>query len=56
MGRPVDWRSVREKRISPSVCESKIKAMSEGHKMVMGLWNLFEDLDVTHLAQATWFL
>ena len=56
MGGPIDWRSVREKRVSPSVCESEIKAMSEGHKMVMGLRNLFEDLDVTHLAQATPFL
>ena len=53
MGGPIDWRSVKESRISPSVCESEIKAMSEGHKMVMGLRNFFEDLDVAHLAQPT---
>ena len=56
MGGPLDWRCVREKRISPSVCESEIKAMSEGHKMVMGLRNIFEDLDVEHVAEATPFL
>ena len=56
MGGPIDWRSVREHRISTSVCESEIKAMSEGHKMVMGLRNLFEDLEATHLADATPFL
>ena len=30
--------------------------MSEGHKMVMGLRNLFEDLEATHLANSTPFL
>ena len=56
MGGPLDWQCVRERRVSPSVCESEIKAMSEGHKTVMGLRNLFEDLDETHIAQATPFL
>ena len=56
MGGPLNWKSVRERRISPSVCESEIKAMSEGHKMVMGLRNLFEDLDVAHVAEASPFL
>ena len=53
MGGPLDWRAIRERRISPSVCESEIKAMSEGHKMVMGLRNLFEDLDMPHLSRPT---
>ena len=56
MGGPLDWRCVREKRISPSVCESEIKAMSEGHKMVMGLRNLFEDLEAPQVAEPTPFL
>ena len=32
MGGPIDWKAVRERHISPSICESEIKAMSEGHK------------------------
>ena len=56
MGGPVDWRCERESRISPSVCESEIKAMSSGHKMIMGLRHLFDDLQVPHIAKATPFL
>ena len=56
MGGPIDWKSVRERRISPSVCESEIKAMSEGHKMIMGLRHFFEDLDAKHVAEPTPFL
>ncbi len=56
MGGPIDWRAVRETRISPSVCESEIKAMSEGHKMVMGLRHFFEDLDAHNVAAPTPFL
>ena len=53
MGGPLDWRAVRESRISPSVCESEIKALSEGHKMVQGLRNLFEDLEASHVSRPT---
>ena len=56
MGGPVDWQCKREGRISPSVCESEIKAMGAGHRMVMSLRNLFEDLDEPHIAEATPFL
>ena len=53
MGGPLDWRCIREPRISPSVCESEIKAMSEGHKMVMGLRHLLEDLGESSIAGPT---
>ena len=56
MGGPIDWRAVRETRISPSVCESEIKAMSEGRKMVMGIRHVFEDLDAAIIADPTPFL
>jgi hypothetical protein len=56
MGGPLDWRCEREKRISPSVCESEIKAMGSGHKMIMGIRHLFEDLNALHLSQPTPFL
>jgi hypothetical protein len=55
-GGPIDWKSVREQRVSPSVCESEIKAMSEGHKMVMGLRHFFEDLDARSVVEPTPFL
>lgn len=56
MGSPIDWKCAKEKCISPSVCESEIEAMSEGHRMVMGLRHLFDDLNASHIAEPTPFL
>ena len=53
MGGPLDWSCTREKRYSRSVCESEIKAMDEGVKMVLPLRHLFADLHATHLSAAT---
>ena len=38
------------------MCELEIKAMSEGHKMVMGLRHFFEDLDADNVTKPTPFL
>jgi hypothetical protein len=53
MGGPLDWRSVREKQASQSVCESEIRGMDEGTKMVLALRHLFEDFGATHLSAPT---
>jgi hypothetical protein len=53
MGGPLDWCTTREKRCSRSVCESEIKAMDEGVKLILALRHLFEDLEVPHLSEPT---
>ena len=53
MGGPIDWRSVREKKASRSVCESEIRGMDEGTKMILALRHLFEDFGATHLSAPT---
>jgi hypothetical protein len=53
MGGPLDWCSVREKQASRSVCESEIRGMDEGTKMILGLRHLFEDFEATHLSVPT---
>jgi hypothetical protein len=53
MGGPLDWRSVREKQASRSICESEIRGMDEGTKMVLALRHLFEDFGATHLSTPT---
>ena len=53
MGGPIDWACTREKKASRSVCESEIKGMDEGTKMVLALRHLFHDLGITHLSRPT---
>ncbi|MGL4351401.1 MAG: Ty1/Copia family ribonuclease HI, partial [Plesiomonas shigelloides] len=53
LGGPLDWSCTREKRCSRSVCESEVKGMDEGVKMVQGLRHLFGDIGATHLSEAT---
>ena len=53
MGGPLDWSCTREKRCSRSVCESEVKGMDEGVKMVLALRHLFTDLGATHISDAT---
>ena len=53
MGGPLDWSCTREKRCSRSVCESEIKGMDQGVKMVLAIRHLFDDLGATHLAAPT---
>jgi hypothetical protein len=53
LGGPLDWSCTREKRCSRSVCESEVKGMDEGVKMVLALRHLFADLGASHIATAT---
>lgn len=56
VGGPIHWKCPKEKCTAGPTCESEIKAMSEGHKMVMGLRHLFDDLDASHVSEPTPFL
>jgi hypothetical protein len=53
MGGPIDWCCEREKRASRSVCESEIKGMDAGTKLILNVRNLCEDLHVPHLLEPT---
>ena len=54
LGGPLDWSCTREKRCSRSVCESEVKGMDEGVKMVLALRHLFADLPgASHISEAT---